>query len=218
MQDLKITRMGLAGYLADAAQGRFSDEVQGRIHAMADRLRGRAGVAEVVPGMNNLLVEVVPAQWAPGAVEALLHSLWQTAVPAIQAGKTVEIPVVYGGEEAEDLHPWAAHAGLPVAEAVARHAAAVYTVAAIGAMPGFGYLSGLDPQLAMPRRKVPRGRVPEGAVIVGGAQAAVMPVTAPSGWHIIGWTHLRLFDATAAEPCLLAPGDRVRFVREDLRA
>lgn len=52
----------------------------------------------------------------------------------------------------------------------------------------------------------------EGSVIIGGAQAGIMPVTAPSGWHIIGHTDTALFDPAAADPVLLRPGDTVRFL------
>ncbi|WP_217607483.1 carboxyltransferase domain-containing protein, partial [Chitinophaga sp. GbtcB8] len=73
------------------------------------------------------------------------------------------------------------------------------------------YLSGLDPRLAWARRSSPRLNVPEGAVIIGGMQAGIMPMTAPSGWHIIGHTDVRLFDAQADTPVLLRPGDKIRF-------
>ncbi|ARE41407.1 Allophanate hydrolase 2 subunit 1 [Rhodovulum sp. P5] len=218
LTDLRISRLGIAGVLADAADGVFSEITQGRILALAFALRQTPGVTEVVPGMNNLLVEADPRQCTADAVETLLQRLWHEVEPAPSQDRLIEIPVVYGGAAAEDIGAWAAHAGLSVDQAIARHAAGHYTVAAVGAMPGFGYLSGLDPQLAMPRRKVPRTRVVAGAVIVGGAQAAVMPITAPSGWHIIGHTQVKLFDADAAEPCLFQPGDRVRFTVKEILA
>ena len=84
----------------------------------------------------------------------------------------------------------------------------------VGAMPGFPYLSGLDPILTIPRHAQPRGRVPAGAVIIGGAQAGIMPITAPSGWHILGQTRLSLFDPERSRPAMMAPGDQVRFVIE----
>jgi len=216
VQTVSVTAMGLSGLLLDLAAGAFSDEAQRRLLSLSDTLRGRNGVSEVVPGMNNLLIEIDPEVIGIDEADALLRRLWQDAAPAGEPGKTVEIPVVYGGAAAEDIEDWAAHAGLTVRAAIDRHAAGRYSVAAVGAMPGFGYLSGLDPKLAMPRRKVPRGRVAEGAVIIGGAQAGVMPTTAPSGWHIIGHTSVKLFDPMAEAPCLFLPGDRVRFVVDDI--
>ena len=81
-------------------------------------------------------------------------------------------------------------------------------------MPGFVYLSGLDPFLATPRRSSPRMSVPEGSVIIGGSQAGIMPITAPSGWHILGHTDLKLFDPKQDPPTAFKPGDRIRFVAE----
>ncbi|MDQ6861362.1 MAG: carboxyltransferase domain-containing protein, partial [Verrucomicrobiota bacterium] len=37
------------------------------------------------------------------------------------------------------------------------------------------------------------------------------PSMSPGGWHVIGRTRLRLFDAEADPPALLQAGDRVRF-------
>jgi allophanate hydrolase subunit 1 len=35
--------------------------------------------------------------------------------------------------------------------------------------------------------------------------------TTPSGWHMIGRTEAVFFDPLRDPPCLLKPGDRVRF-------
>lgn len=123
----------------------------------------------------------------------------------------MEIPVVYGGAHGEDLKDVAAAAGLSVEEFVKRHSEAVYSVSCIGAMPGFAYLSGLPPALSRPRRSVPRTKIAKGSVILGGSQAGIMPFDAPSGWHLLGRTAVELFDPSRTAPCLLSPGDRVRF-------
>jgi inhibitor of KinA len=39
-----------------------------------------------------------------------------------------------------------------------------------------------------------------------------MPMDMPSGWNLIGMTHLDLFDPQRDTPSLLSPGDRVRFI------
>jgi KipI family sensor histidine kinase inhibitor len=81
----------------------------------------------------------------------------------------------------------------------------------IGFAPGFPYLSGLDPALALPRLATPRTAVPAGSVAIGGAQTGIYPRESPGGWRLLGRTPVRLFDPMREPPALLAPGDRVRF-------
>ena len=205
----RFSMLGEGAVLLDAAGASFDEAVQARVLRLASRLAQEPGVREAIPGMNNLLVVLDSA--SPDAPEAArLLALWEEAPPNEVEGRDWDISVRYGGPEA-DLAFLAGHTGLSVAEIVRRHAAPHYRVAAIGAMPGFPYLSGLDPALRAPRRANPRAAVPRGAVILGGAQAGIMPLTAPSGWHILGATDFALFDPSRDPPATLRPGDRVRF-------
>ena len=214
----KIDLAGSSALLLDAAEGRFSPDVQRRVWALAAAAKRLGCVRDAVPGMNNLLVAFDPLAMAPEDLRGHLRRMWRDVEPGAVVGKTVEILVHYGGPNGEDLLEWADHCGLPVAEAVRRHAAADYSVAAIGAMPGFPYLSGLDPALGRPRRASPRASIPEGAVIIGGSQAGIMPQPGPSGWHVLGVTAVKLFDPFAEPPALLQPGDIVRFVVAGIEA
>ncbi|MDQ0470006.1 5-oxoprolinase subunit PxpB [Labrys wisconsinensis] len=214
----RISLAGSSALLLDGAEGAFDDVTQERVWAVANAALALEGVHEAVPGMNNLLVLFDPLATDAHSVGAQLTSLWAGTDARAVGGTHRTIPVHYGGARGEDLAGWAAHCGLSAEEAARRHAAATYTVAAIGAMPGFPYLSGLDPQLAWARRAVPRLKVAEGAVIIGGAQAGIMPITAPSGWHIIGHADIRLFDPQAASPVLLRPGDTIEFAVAGIEA
>jgi len=183
----------------------------------AARLRHALPQLEGVPAYASLLLRFDPRAWGQGG--GTPHQRVQAAVEAALAGgataptapRRVEIPVCYHGEFGPDLAALAAHAGLAAEAAVALHAGGDYRVAMLGFAPGFPYLLGLDPRLAMPRRADPRQRVPAGSVAVGGAQTGIYPAELPGGWHLIGRTPLRLFDACAAAPSLLQAGDRVRF-------
>jgi KipI family sensor histidine kinase inhibitor len=213
-----INLAGSGALLLDGVQGAFDDATQELVWAVANAALTLEGVREAVPGMNNLLVVFDPLATDARSVGAQLMSLWARTDAHAVAGTHHTIPVSYGGARGEDLAGWAAHCGMSVDETVRRHAAASYTVAAIGAMPGFPYLSGLDPRLAWARRGTPRLKVAEGAVIIGGAQTGVMPMTAPSGWHIIGHTDVKLFKAEAELPVLLRPGDKIRFEIAGIKA
>jgi KipI family sensor histidine kinase inhibitor len=207
----KVSAAGAGALLLDAAKGPFDIDVQRRVWWVANAITHVDGVQEAVPGMNNLMVVFDPLTAAPEDVEATLLEIWDTARADAVTGREIDVPVFYGGPDGEDLAALAARAGLAVDEVIRRHSGATYTVAAIGAMPGFPYLAGLDPSLAWGRRPNPRMKVAEGSVIIGGAQAGIMPCTAPSGWHILGRTELKLFDVEKPQPAALRPGDTVRF-------
>lgn len=118
----------------------------------------------------------------------------------------------FGGDDGPDLAVVAEAAGLSEADAITRFCAPVYQVAMLGFAPGFPYLLGLDPVLAMPRLETPRTRVPAGSVAIGGAQAGIYPREGPGGWRLLGRTPVGLFDHEREPPALLAPGGTVRFV------
>ena len=213
----KVSAQGAGALLFDAAGPVFDPSLQERIWVFADTLKTLPGVREAAPGMNNLIVVFDPLQLDPDSLEAQMLLEWRRTRAAPAAGRLLDIPVVYGNE-GSDLAQVARQKGLTIERLVAMHTAPVYSVAAVGAMPGFVYLSGLDPALALPRRAVPRMGVPEGSVIIGGAQAGIMPLTAPSGWHIFGHTDFHLFDPLREPPAALRAGDRIRFVVKEIRA
>lgn len=191
-----------------------------RVHALAARVRAEAPawLRDLVPTWASVAVFFDPDATTPDAVHAWLQARCAAADDAVAAppARVVEIPVCYGGAYGADLDDAAAALGLDAATLAARHAAGTYTVGMIGFAPGFPYLAGLDPSLALPRLATPRTRVPAGSVAIGGAQTGIYPRDSPGGWRLLGRTPLRLFDPARAEPALLAPGDRVRFVPIDV--
>lgn len=187
-----------------------------RVHRAAARIRaaGLPWLRDLVPAFASLAVFFDPDAIDADAVRRRLDALIDGAAMPEESdlpARCIEIPVVYGGAFGEDLDAAAAALGLTPDALIARHSAATYTVAMIGFAPGFPYLSGLDPALALPRLATPRTRVPAGSVAIGGAQTGIYPRESPGGWRLLGRTPLRLFDPTRAMPSLLAPGDRVRF-------
>jgi len=207
----RISISGSQGLLLDAAAHRFSESVQQRVLAVASEAAEQASVLEAVPGMNNLLIVYAPNLISAAAMTQWLQTCWQRVRIEEKKGREIEVPVIYGGAKGEDLPELAERAQLDIETFIRLHSEAIYQVAAIGAMPGFPYLSGLNPRLATPRRSVPRMRLNSGDVIIGASQAGIMPISAPSGWHVIGHTDLKLFDPNHVSPSLLLPGDRIRF-------
>jgi allophanate hydrolase subunit 2/allophanate hydrolase subunit 1 len=174
------------------------------------RGRGRWSVAvrATVEGTEAAARHGASRTAGPGAAVTLSPGTSPIPTPGVPR-RTVEIPVVYDGADLADV---ARLTGLTVDEVVARHAASRYRVAFGGFMPGFAYLTGLDPALVVPRLATPRTRVPAGAVAIAGEYAAVYPRVTPGGWRLLGRTDAVMFDAAHDDrPALLAPGDEVRF-------
>lgn len=185
---------------------------QKRIWRLTQRLADVPEVVEAIPGMNNITVVLrAPHLLALDAIERL-QRWWEESEALEPDSRTVEIPVVYGGEAGPDLPIVAEYAGLSPSQVVELHASIDYVVWFLGFQPGFPYLGGLPAQLATPRRAEPRVSVPVGSVAIGGAQTGIYPLSTPGGWNLIGRTELPLFNPTLAEPVLLRPGDTVRFI------
>lgn len=213
----KVSLLGTLAMLFEAP-GAFELVQQQRIWALADIVSGWPDVLEAVPGVTNLMVawREPPQDIEPRRQELL--AAWERAVPKEMSGRTIEIPVAYGGAAALDLQAVAGHTGLAPREIIDIHSSAEYTVCAVGSAPGFGYLHGLDPRLQCPRKAVPTLRVPAGAVSIGGMQTGVSVVTSPNGWNVIGRADVAMFDVTRSSPSLLSAGDKVRFVVESVAA
>lgn len=187
-----------------------------RVLAAAERLAGAcpAGVTDVVPGYDHLLVAYDPIVVEPDEVrDWIAGQIDEEAAPL--APRMIEIPVCYDPALAPDLESLAVEKGLTVEALAALHAAPAYRCYLLGFRPGFPFLGGLDDRLAAARLPSPRLRVPAGSVGIGGRQTGVYPVDSPGGWRLIGRTPLRLFDPTRAEPFLIRPGDTVRFAPID---
>jgi KipI family sensor histidine kinase inhibitor len=121
---------------------------------------------------------------------------------------TVRIDTVYQGPDLEHV---AALIGLSVEGVVTAHSAALWRVAFGGFAPGFAYLTGGDPRLAVPRRDRPRPDVPSGAVGLADEFSGVYPRPSPGGWQLIGRTDTVLWDPQRDPPALLRPGMSVTF-------
>ena len=195
----------------------FGDGIDAAVHARVlalDRALAAGdlpGVVETVPTYRSLLVHVDPLQADHGRLADRLRVLAERPAPAPPAPVRWRVPVVYGGEHGVDLAPLAGARGMTAETFIRQHAEAVYRVFMIGFVPGFTYLGGLDPRLAAPRRPAPRARVPRGSIAIGGEQTSIGSMPAPSGWHLIGQTPVRVFDAGRDPPCLFAAGDEIVF-------
>lgn len=206
MTDRRLHACGDVGVLVDLDP----DEVPG-LHAglLAGRAAGDApaGVLDVVPAERTLLVVLDPARTDVTRVAAWVRGTPSLPVDAAGADE-VTVDVRYDGDDLADV---AALTGLTVDEVVAAHTGSPWRVAFTGFAPGFGYLVGGDPRLAVPRLATPRTRVPAGAVALADRYCGIYPRPSPGGWRLLGTTDAVLWDVDRDPPALLRPGLRVRF-------
>ncbi len=198
---LRLLPCGAEAVLAELATSRD-------VLALTEALRRHPapGTVDVVPAARTVLVTVVPGTPLE-AVRAHLLAL-DRAPHAVPAGPETAVDVVYDGA---DLAAVADLTGLGVEGVVSAHTGTPWTVAFCGFAPGFAYLTGGDPRLAVPRLAQPRTRVPAGAVALAGEYSAIYPSASPGGWQLLGHTALTVWDATRNPPALLRAGMRVRF-------
>ncbi|MFT4110552.1 5-oxoprolinase subunit B family protein [Propionicimonas sp.] len=165
--------------------------------------------AELVPAARTVLV-LLSGPAALDSVRAEARRILAGPVPSLPAedSRTVVVPVRYTGE---DLAEVAERTGLTPTEVVAAHTGHPWRVAFGGFAPGFAYLDGGDPRLAVPRKATPRTAVPAGSVGLAGEFSGIYPRASPGGWQLIGRTDVVLWDAARTPPALLRPGWWVRF-------
>ena len=203
---MTFLRCGREAVLAEVA-----DLEQALALYAALRTAALPGVVDLVPAARSVLIRLDPAVTSPEAVRKATAALSLDG-PRRAAAGTVEIPVRYDGPDLADV---AERTGLSPEEVVARHTGSRWTVAFAGFAPGFGYLTGGDPRLDVPRRDSPRTRIPAGSVGLAGRFSGVYPSDSPGGWQLIGHTTLRMWDLDRPEPALLVPGAEVVFTAVD---
>ena len=82
----------------------------------------------------------------------------------------------------------------------------------VGFIPGHPFMGDLNTKLFLNRLKTPRVKIPPGSVGVVEKFCNIYPYESPGGWHIIGRTPIKLFNTKDnSNPCLLSPGDIVKF-------
>jgi len=126
--------------------------------------------------------------------------------------REIIIPVCYDISLGIDLPEMSNQKNISIEEIISIHTSATYNVYMLGFLPGFAYMGMVDDKIVVPRLSQPRKNVPAGSVGIAGNQTGIYPLDSPGGWNIIGQTPLRMFDINNTDPCLVKPGDKVKFV------
>lgn len=179
------------------------------------------GIIDIIPAYTTVTlvydILTVKKLFPYSTASEYIGTLLKKALPAISLSGASEktqllhIPVCYDPALGADLEALATTKGFSTDEVIRRHSDRTYRVFMLGFLPGFAYMGPVDPSIAAPRLAEPRMAVPAGAVGIAGAQTGIYPIASPGGWQLIGQTPWRMYDPGRIKPCLLAPGDEVRF-------
>lgn len=192
----------------------ISPQVNALVRSLTNALTVRpvGGVCELVPTYCSVSVHYDPCIIDYATLnKKLMAYLKKIKSAQSETRRTIVIPVCYGGAFGPDLQDTAAYAGLTAQEVIRRHSGTDYLIYMLGFLPGFAYLGGLDPTIAVPRLETPRALIPAGSVGIGGEQTGIYPLASPGGWRLLGQTPVRPYDPERPEPFLYESGDYIRF-------
>lgn len=176
------------------------------------------GQSELIPAYDSLLICFSNVtQLAHSKLNELIQKEVIQALASIEVtldfsnSQTIDIPVFYNTNAGSDLDAMSQNTGMTVKEIIQVHSSPTYHVYMLGFLPGFCYLGEVDSRIAMPRKNLP-APVKAGAVGIAGVQTGIYPLNSPGGWHILGHTPLKMFDAFRNPSTLVQPGMQVKFV------
>ncbi len=212
--------MDISRYGEEGIRIVFGDKIDLEVH---EKVRGYyfflkslklREIIDITPSFTSCLIIFDRNETSYESLAALLREK-ELGMDHVEAPdpRTCEVAVEYGGENGIDLASVASYTGLSEDEIIEIHTSVIYTVFAMGFMPGFPYLGVLDDRLNVPRLETPRLRVPEGSVGIAQLQTGIYPFESPGGWRIIGKTALRLFDYRHEPYSVFQIGDKIKFKR-----
>ncbi|TRZ42563.1 5-oxoprolinase subunit PxpB [Robertkochia solimangrovi] len=170
---------------------------------------------ELVPAYNSLTL-MSRTNLNFSSMTDSLRTLYRSNMKVpLRERKLWHIPVCYDLEFGIDLEEFSNAKKMSIERIIELHTEPIYTIYAIGFLPGFMYLGGLPEALHHPRRGKPRLHIPQGSVGIGGEQTGVYPQESPGGWNIIGNSPVKIFNPKNENPCGVNVGDKIKFYSVD---
>ncbi len=121
-----------------------------------------------------------------------------------------KLPIYFS--EYDDWKNVEQHCGISRAEYISQLLASKISLAMLGFLPGFLYLTGLPTKLMVPRKETPSKQVEPGSIAIGSKYLGLYSQASPGGWNIIGRTPIKLFNLQQLPLLDLNVGDEIKLV------
>lgn len=198
-------------YFGDIISQEISDKTADAYRVLRDS--GIEGLKTIIPSYSSILVTYDILQHD---FESLCKEIEKEIKKSKQRvykanSKLLTIEVYYGEEVGIDLNTIAEFHNITIEDVIKIHSSRIYSVFAIGFIPGFAYLAEVDASIATPRLATPRKKVPKGSVAIADTQTAIYPSMSPGGWNIIGRTSFEMFDKNLKNLTPVSVGDKIEF-------
>ena len=168
------------------------------------------GVLNYTPSYNKLIISFDLKIINLSKITNLLQSVDFSKINISKNNKNWIIPVCYDFEM--DLDNMSKTLKIEKEEIINIHLNTDFFIYMIGFVPGHPFMGDLNSKLFLNRLTTPRVKVPAGSVGIVEKFCNIYPHESPGGWNIIGRTPIKLFDSlNETKPCLLSPGDFVKF-------
>ena len=211
----KLSNIGDSGIVCD-----FGDEVNQKINAGVIKLfhhvrkqvsKGNLkGILNYTPSYNKLIIDFDLEKINSSKIIDFLQSVDFSQLNFSQNKKEWIIPICYDFEM--DLENMSKTLKIDREEIKNIHLNTTFYIYMVGFIPGHPFMGDLNSKLFLNRLKTPRVKIPPGSVGIVEKFCNIYPYESPGGWNIIGRTPTRLFNRKDnSNPCLLSPGDSVKF-------
>tara|TARA_Y100000590_G_scaffold58274_1_gene61564 strand:- start:250 stop:936 length:687 start_codon:yes stop_codon:yes gene_type:complete len=211
----KLSNIGDCGIVCD-----FGEEVNQKINAGVIKLFHHVrqqvskgdleGILNYTPSYNKLIINFDLEKIKSSQIIDFLKSVDFSKLNFSQNKKEWEIPICYDFEM--DLENMSKVLKIDRDKIINIHLNTTFFIYMIGFIPGHPFMGDLHSKLFLNRLKTPRVKIPPGSVGIVEKFCNIYPYESPGGWNIIGRTPTKLFNKNDnSNPCLLAPGDTVRF-------
>jgi inhibitor of KinA len=211
----KLNNIGDCGIVCD-----FGDEVNRTINTSVIKLfhhikeevanGNLKGILNYAPSYNKLIISFDLKKIKFSTIIDFLKSVDFSKLNTSESSKNWIIPVCYDFEM--DLDNISKVLKIEKEKIINIHLNTDFFIYMVGFIPGHPFMGDLDSKLFLNRLKTPRVKIPPGSVGIVEKFCNIYPHESPGGWNIIGRTPIKLFNKKKeSNPCLLSPGDSVKF-------